>query len=88
MATPKQARLPGVEDPEIEELVETAEKYADVRDKRIALSAQEGAIKQELLALMHKNKKRHYQHAGVEIDVVAEDETVRVRIKKESDDED
>ena len=33
MAEARQARLPGVEDPEIEEIQSAAEGYVDVRDK-------------------------------------------------------
>jgi hypothetical protein len=35
--TPKQARLPNMEDPKIEELEALAETYAQVRDDRMAL---------------------------------------------------
>lgn len=84
----KQARLPGVEDPAITELEDAAAEYAEIRDDRIALSQREGDTKATLLALMHKHKKKHYEHGGVSIDVVAEEETVRVRIKKEDDDGD
>ena len=82
---PKQARLPGAEDPEIEELVGAAEHYADVRDKRMALTEKETQAKTDVLALMKKNKRTHYKHDGIEITVVAEEETVKVKITKEGE---
>jgi hypothetical protein len=85
MAVAKQKRLPGVEDPEIEELVSAAESYAEIRDQRMALTPQETELKGELLKLMHKYKRKTYKHNGIEINVVTEEETVRVRVKHEDD---
>lgn len=80
---PKQGRLPEMEDPEIEELEAKAEEYADVRDRRMALTPQEDQLKKDLLALMKKHDKKTYVHDGYDIRIVAEEETVKVRIKKE-----
>jgi hypothetical protein len=80
---PRQARLPGIEDPEIEELEAAAESYADVRDQRMALTPVEAKHKEDLLALMHKHEKKSYVHGNIDIKVVVESEKVRVRIKKE-----
>jgi hypothetical protein len=82
---PRQARLPEMEDPAIEELEAKAEQYASIRDQRIALNAQEKPLKDGLLDLMKKNKKTHYHRDGVSIDIVTEKETVRVKIKKLAD---
>ena len=87
MAQPKQARLPGQEDPEIEELVGAAEAYAEIRDKRMALTEKETASKGEVLQLMKKHHKTHYKHDGIEITVVDEEETVKVRVHKDGEDE-
>ena len=48
-AKPKQSRLPGMEDSAIEELESLAEHYATIRDKRIALSKNEGELQDDLL---------------------------------------
>jgi hypothetical protein len=85
--TAKQQRLPGTEDAEIEELHDAAFEYAGIRDQRMALTPQETGLKQKVLALMKKYKKQTYAHNGVEIEVVAEEETVKVRVKKEKEGE-
>jgi hypothetical protein len=88
MAKAAQARLPGVEDLEIEELQEAALSYADIRDQRMALTPQETELKGKLLGLMKKYEKKAYEHDGIRIEVVAEEETVKVRVKKEKEDDD
>lgn len=82
---PRQARLPGVEDAKIEGLESAAEEYADIRDKRQALTKEEVTLKNRLLAIMHKNGKKSYNHQGVSVQVIVEKEKVRVRIKKDKD---
>jgi hypothetical protein len=80
---PRQPRLPEMEDPAIEELESAAEEYASVRDRRMALTEDEVAVKEELLDLMHRHNKTKYFHNGVEIRVVPSDETVKVKISKD-----
>jgi hypothetical protein len=80
---PKQARLPEMDDPKIEELESFAEAYADVRDQRMELNTSEVDLKNKLLAAMKKHRKDHYHHNGIDIKVVVEEETVKVRVKKE-----
>ena len=80
---PRQARLPEMQDPEIEELEAAAEEYASIRDQRMALNEEEHELKMNLLNLMHQHNKKKYIHEGVEIRVVVSDETVKVKIKKE-----
>jgi hypothetical protein len=81
----KQARLPTMEDPVIEDLESAARLYADTRDKRMRLLDYEVQLKEDLLGLMVKNKKRRYVRDGVTIEIVAKEETVKVRIKKDED---
>ncbi len=88
MVEKKSDRLPGMEEPEIEELEQAAKIYAKLRDKRQALTMQEVELKTKLLALMKKYKKTEYVHNKVSISVVVEEETVKVRIQKDKDDED
>jgi len=80
---PKQARLPTMEDPEIEELENSAEEYADFRDQRMELTKEETRCKTELLGLMKKHGKTSYVHDGYDIKVIVESEKLKVRIKKE-----
>lgn len=79
----RQARLPGTEDAAIESLEALAEEYAEARDERMAIGERESDLKQKLLTEMHANGKTKYLHAGVEIEVIATDEKVKVRIKKD-----
>lgn len=79
---PRQARLPQMEDSRIEALEAKAEEYADVRDQRMALTPQEKKLKDDLLALMKANNKERYFRDGIEIKVVHEHESVKVRLKK------
>jgi len=76
----KQDRLPTMEDTAIAELEAEARKYAAIRDKRMRLSQIEKDQKNLVHALMVKNSKRGYRHGGVEIEIVVESETVKVKI--------
>ena len=84
---PKQQRLPGTEDAKIDALEDAAEEYARIRDERVALSAEEVELKGKLLDLMKANKKENYVRDGIEIHIVHEEETVKVKIKKQDSDE-
>ena len=77
---PKQSRLPGMEDAAIEELESLAEHYAIIRDKRIALSKNEGELQDDLAALLKQYHKTEYHHLDVHIWIVAVNEKVRVKI--------
>ena len=80
---PKQKRLPTMEDNKLDDLEAAAESYADIRDQRIALNAEEVDLKGKLLNLMKSHSKTQYQRDGISIKIVAEKETVKVKIKKE-----
>jgi hypothetical protein len=80
---PRQARLPQMEDAQIEELEGAAEEYAKYRDRRIALTVDEVTCKQDLLSLMRKHGKMKYHHNGYEIERTVESEKLKVKIKKE-----
>lgn len=84
---PRQARLPEMEDPEIEELENAAQDYASIRDERIALNQDEHKLKEKLLSLMKVNKKERYHRDGIEVKLVHENETVKVRVKKTEENE-
>jgi hypothetical protein len=78
----KNRRLPGVSDAEIEALQDKAREYADIRDQRQALTTQEVNLKGELLKLMKKHHKEEYEYEDVQVKLVHEEETVKVRIRK------
>lgn len=83
---PRQARLPEMDDAKIEELHDAALDYAKIRDQRQALTTQEVDLKQELLRLMKSHGKEKYHYNGVEIEVTHEEESVKVRVSKGSED--
>lgn len=86
--TPRAADLPGMEDRGIKELDDAGAEYADIRDQRIQLNATEANLKAAVLKLMKQHKKVVYQHGDITITLVAEEETVKVRVKKPAADDD
>ncbi len=82
---PKQQRLPGVEN-KLADLHSCALDYADKRDERQACLVDEVELKTKLLGLMKKHKLEHYEYEDVNIDIVHEEETVKVRIKHAKED--
>ncbi len=87
MAKPKTQRLPGMEDAKLADLESAAREYAEVRDDRIELNQREADLKAKLLGLMKKHRRETYVCDDVEINVVHEVETVKVRIHKKKADE-
>jgi hypothetical protein len=89
---PRDRDLPGMEDHGIPALEEVAAAYADVRDRRMALTEEEADLKQTALALMRQYDKTVYRHEGIEIRIVAGEDDVKVKIRKapheENDDPD
>jgi len=87
---PRQQDLPGTEDRVIKALEDAASDYADIRDRRIALNAEEAPLKAKLLTLMKQHKKTLYRRDGIEIEVVPKstEETVKVRLRKAGDEDD
>ncbi len=84
---PDQKELPGMEDRKLADLVEAAEEYAKIRDKRQDLTKREVELKSDLLGLMKKHKRKEYVYDGIEIRVVTEEETVKVHISKKSEED-
>ncbi len=78
----RQARLPGTEDGKIQSLQDKAVEYAEIRDARQKLTLQEVDLKASLLKLMKKHGKDEYDFEGVHIEIVTEEENVKVKIKK------
>jgi hypothetical protein len=85
---PRQPDLPGTEDRRLQPLDDLAAAYADVRDRRIDLSREEGELKARAIALMHQFEKTIYKHDGIEIRLVAGEEDVKVKVRKAAEDAD
>lgn len=89
MTKPKQEDLPGMSDRKLKDLHDCALEYAEKRDERQALLMEEVELKGKLLTLLKKHKMEHYEYEDVVIDLVHEEETVKVKIKRaKSEDED
>jgi len=84
---PREQSLPGMEDRQISELHDKALQYAEIRDERMRLNGEEVELKTELLGLMKKHKKETYKYNGVEINIVHEEESIRVRVRQKEADE-
>ena len=83
----RQKELPGMEDKHLEDLEENALAYAGVRDKRMALTRKEHDLKDILLTLMKRHEKQVYRVEEMEIKIVAKDETVKVKILSDEDED-
>jgi len=78
-----QDRLPEMDDPQIEELEAAARDYAFARDKRQLQTQKEVTEKQNVLEVMRRHKRTKYVHGGISIEIIPENEKVRVRIHEE-----
>ncbi len=81
----QQKSLPGMEDTKITEIENLALKYAEVRDQRMAALKGEVEFKQKLLVAMKRAKKQTYRRHNVEVRIVHEEETVKVKVKENED---
>lgn len=86
-AKKKQEDLPGMEDRQLDDLEQAATSYAGIRDQRMELNKEEIELKGTLLTLMKKHGKETYKHDGIEINIVHEEETVKVKVAKEKEEE-
>ena len=82
--TPQDAALPGMEDSAITEIESLAHDYADVRDARQELTAKEVALKTRLTSAMKKHHKTTYKRGTIEVNLIVEEETVKVKIAKDN----
>lgn len=85
-AKAKQTDLPGMENRDIPEIEQAAERYRDVRDDRIALTKDESEAKQALIAVMKKHNRQVYTHNGLSI-TLEEIDNVKVKSAKKADEE-
>lgn len=85
---PRQDPLPGMADNKIQAIETAALDYAEIRDKRQELTAEESSLKTELLNLMHKAGKTEYRRGNISVKVEVEKEKVKVRVKGDDEGDD
>jgi hypothetical protein len=68
-------------------LEDLAAAYADLRDRRQALTEEEVTVKQRILALMKKHAKEFYRRDGIEIRLVPSAEDVKVKVTKATEED-
>ena len=78
--------LPGMEDRTIGSLEKMAEEYADYRDERIAIGQREVRLKADVMSEMKRLGKTRYHRNGITIEIVVEQESVKVSVKKPKED--
>ena len=80
--TPRQSRLPGIEDPEIEELEALAEQHSEslteIRKQREELKE----IQTKLASAMRKLKRTSYNHNGIVLKLREGRDQVSVKVKR------
>ena len=59
-----------------------AAAYADLRDRRMALTAQEADLKRRALALLRQFKKTRYHRNGIDIELLHGADDVKVKVAK------
>ena len=76
-----QKSLQGTEDKKDRTLEKLGRDYAEARDNRMAYGQEEVSLKQRILKRMHDLKIEKYTSvdAGVEIEIVHEDEKIKVK---------
>lgn len=77
----KQTRIPGTEENLIKEIVDAADDYEELRDKRMEVLKKEVEAKSQLLAVMKKNNLTTYSYENKEI-TITEKEDIKVTSKK------
>lgn len=83
MSPKAQKELDGFEEITIKEIRDAAEEYQDIKEERMKLTPKEAVLKERLLKLMKKHGKTAVSVDGYLIEVVIEEETVKVRRKGE-----
>ena len=83
----KAQALPGMEHRTIPALEQAGAEYAQIRDERMLLTAQEIQLKARVRGLMKKFDRKTYVSAAVEITLEPPDgeDTVKVKVRKPKD---
>lgn len=76
----KQRALPGMEDKANRVLEEIAISYADVRDRRMALGAEEATLKQRAMSELKRLGRQGYHRNGIDISIIPGEETIKVKV--------
>lgn len=77
----EQPELPSMEEEKDPLIHDSALTYADVRDRRCALSKEEKQAKQALVDVMHKAGKTRYKYRELVVDLTTKGDDVKVRIE-------
>lgn len=77
---PTQPRLPGMEDPAIQELEDRAREFSDLRLQRANLLVEMANVETLMVAIMEREGKQKYFHAGVLVRLAEKSKRVNVRI--------
>lgn len=80
-----QTSIPGTEKPVHKDVAKAAAELYDVSTERMALSEQEGKLSGKLLELMKKHGLTSYTEEDMTVEVVAVEERVKVKKKRERD---
>jgi hypothetical protein len=76
----KQRALPGMEDRANRELEEIALAYAEVRDRRVALLAEEVTLKQRAFATLKRLGRQTYHRDGIDMAIIPGEDTLKVKV--------
>ena len=79
---PRQARLPGTEDPAIQELETLAEQHSDILSDIRTQRAELKTIQKDLATAMRRHGRKTYNHAGVVLKLREGKDTVSVKVKR------
>ena len=82
-----QPKLFDTDHPAHKPLMKAARAYAELRDSRLAILKEEVPAKGVILGLMKEHDLTEFHSDGVTIDIVPGEETVKVKVKDEDDDE-
>lgn len=86
VSTPRQARLKGMEDNAIQDLEDGAIAHSELRTEMAAARAdfkeRLRSSEDSLVALMRKNQKKTYNHAGIKLKLREGQDSVSVQVKR------
>lgn len=77
---PKQTRIPGTEDEQIDEIIAAAEDYEEKRDARIACTKEEVPAQARLLEVMRKHDMKQYRFGDLIVKVV--ETKIKAKVKR------
>lgn len=83
----KQQMIPGTEPVYIQEIVDAAESYVDIRDQRMELTTKEVAAHDKLKEVMEKHNQQEYQYDGKVVRLKLGKTKVKVRSVDSDSDE-